>query len=426
MGGGALGIRLVCMVRRMRSESSRDGNGRFMNGIILKDRAVVAHLRADLLAWYDAHGRKLPWREGARNPYRVWLSEVMLQQTTVPHAAPYYEKFLRLWPTVRDLAAAEDGRVMAEWAGLGYYARARKLLECARVVVRDYDGIFPANEAELLKLPGFGPYTSAAVAAIAFDLPANVVDGNIERIMTRLYAIETPMPAGKPQVREASAQWVSEDRAGDWPQALMDMATLICRPKSPVCSECPLAEACVARACGEQERFPVKLAKAPKPRRYGVVFVMLSGDSVVVERRADKGLLGGMLGLPHTEWLSSSSPDLSGEVARNALARFRDGGGNSITKEAPSVGEDAPTPPPQAGEESWVVAGSYEHVFTHFALTQEVWVWRLSVEETASLLRANNAWQILPLTEKALPTVFAKALKLKDQTTTPDLFSSNI
>jgi len=394
-----------------------------MNGIILKDRAVVAHLRADLLAWYDAHGRKLPWREGARDPYRVWLSEIMLQQTTVPHAAPYYEKFLRLWPTVCDLAAAEDGRVMAEWAGLGYYARARKLLECARTIVQNYDGVFPVEEAELLKLPGFGPYTSAAVAAIAFGHAANVVDGNIERIMTRLYSIETPMPAGKVQVREAAAQWVSADRAGDWPQALMDMATLICRPKSPVCGECPLAEACLARARGEQECFPVKLAKAPKPRRYGVVFVMLAGDGVVVERRAEKGLLGGMLGLPHTEWLSSSSPDLSGEVARNALARFRDGGGNSITKEAPSAGDDAPTPPPQAGEDQWVVAGSYEHVFTHFALTQEVWVRCLSGEETTSLLRANNAWQILPLTEKALPTVFAKALKLKDQTATPDLFS---
>ncbi|ESQ92267.1 A/G-specific adenine glycosylase [Asticcacaulis benevestitus] len=397
-----------------------------MTAIILKDEALVSRLRRGLLDWYDAHGRALAWRQGARDAYRVWLSEVMLQQTTVPHAAPYYEKFLTLWPTVRDLAAAEDGRVMAEWAGLGYYARARRLLECARVVVRDYDGIFPANEADLLKLPGFGPYTAAAVAAIAFDLPANVVDGNIERIMTRLYAIDTPLPAAKSDIRLAAAQWVLPERAGDWPQALMDMATLICRPKSPVCDQCPLAVACLALERGAPERFPVKLAKLPKPRRYGVVFVMLTGEGVVVERRADKGLLGGMLGLPHTEWVPSSSPDVSGEVARNALARFRDGGGNSITKDAPSVGDDAPTPPPQAGEDQWVVAGSYEHVFTHFALTQEVWVRRLSDEETASMLRANNAWQILPLSEKALPTVFAKALKLKDQTVTPDLFRSNV
>ena len=358
-----------------------------MNGIILKGEAVVASLRAGLLAWYDAHGRKLPWRDsgrkGAHDPYRVWLSEVMLQQTTVPHATPYYEKFLKLWPTVRDLAAAEDGRVMAEWAGLGYYARARKLLECARTVVRDYDGVFPADEAELLKLPGFGPYTSAAVAAIAFGQAANVVDGNIERIMTRLYAIETQMPAGKPQVRAAAAQWVAADRAGDWPQALMDMATLICRPKSPVCGECPLAEACVAKERGEQERFPVKLAKAPKPRRHGVVFVILSGDSVVVERRADKGLLGGMLGLPHTEWRSES---------------YR---------------PEEVTPPVSAAFET---AGNYEHVFTHFALTQEVWRAHLSDEAVRDFLRHNNGFQLLPVSEKALPTVFAKALKMRTQT----------
>jgi A/G-specific adenine glycosylase len=362
-----------------------------MSGIILKDKAVVARLRCDLLAWYDAHGRKLPWRDSGRgrapDPYHVWLSEVMLQQTTVPHAAPYYEKFLRLWPTVRDLAAAEDGRVMAEWAGLGYYARARKLLECARTVVRHYEGVFPADEAELLKLPGFGLYTSAAVAAIAFGHAANVVDGNIERIMARLYAIETPMPAGKPLVREAAAQWVSDDRAGDWPQALMDMATLICRPKSPSCGECPLSEVCLARARHEPERFPVKLAKAPKPRRYGVAFVMLVGDQVIVERRADKGLLGGMLGLPHTEW--RSEPYRMEEVMPPLSAPFE-------------------------------VVGSYEHVFTHFALTQEVWRAQLSDEDMSDFLRRNNSFQILPVSEKALPTVFAKALKLKPST--PGLF----
>lgn len=342
-----------------------------------------------MLAWYDVHGRKLPWRQGARDPYRIWLSEVMLQQTTVPHAAPYYEKFLILWPNVRDLAAAEDGRVMAEWAGLGYYARARKLLECARTVVREHGGIFPADEAELLKLPGFGPYTSAAVAAIAFGRAANVVDGNIERIMTRLYAIETPMPAAKPQVREAAAQWVAKDRAGDWPQALMDMATLICRPKSPVCAECPLTSACVARARGEQERFPIKLAKAPKPRRYGVVFVIRAGDKVVVERRADKGLLGGMLGLPHTEW--RSTPYRAEEV----------------------------TPPLSAAFE---MLGAYEHVFTHFVLTQEVWYAQISDKALSDFLPQNNHFQLMPFADKALPTVFAKALKFKTQPMSLDLF----
>ncbi|MGA9659292.1 MAG: A/G-specific adenine glycosylase [Asticcacaulis sp.] len=358
--------------------------------IIRKDKALVAALRARLLDWYDVHGRSLIWREGTRDAYRVWLSEIMLQQTTVPHATPYYEKFLRLWPTVQDLAAAEDGRVMAEWAGLGYYARARRLLECARVVVRDYGGVFPANEAQLLSLPGFGPYTAAAVAAIAFGQAANVVDGNIERIMTRLYAIETPMPKGKSAVREASAQWVSDDRAGDWPQALMDMASLICKPKAPLCGACPLAEACLAFKRGESERFPVKLAKTLKPRRYGVVFVMLIGDGVVVERRPDKGLLGGMLGLPHTQW--RSEPYAEAEV----------------------------TPPLSA---QFAVTGSYEHVFTHFALTQEVWVAHLSEDEAQNLLRQHNDWQLMAMTEKALPTVFAKALKHIGQTPQSDLFN---
>ncbi|MDV6329782.1 A/G-specific adenine glycosylase [Asticcacaulis sp. 201] len=354
-----------------------------MSTIILKDTALVARLRAGLLDWYDRHGRKLKWREGGRDAYRVWLSEVMLQQTTVPHATPYYEKFLKLWPGVRDLAAADDGKVMAEWAGLGYYARARKLLECARTVVRDYDGVFPASETELLKLPGFGPYTAAAVAAIAFGLPANVVDGNIERIMTRLYAIETPLPAGKALVRDAAAQWVDAVRAGDWPQALMDMANLICRPKSPACGECTLSVACTAKARGDQERFPVKLAKAPKPRRHGVAYVMLNGDRVIVERRPDKGLLGGMLGLPHAEWRAE---------------------------------------PYGAPEVRWRLAGSYEHVFTHFALTQQVWVKAVSEAEATALLRDNNAWQWMHVGEKALPTVFAKALKLKDARVEPDLF----
>lgn len=345
--------------------------------IILKDAALVARLRKALLGWYDAHGRDLAWRRGARDPYRVWLSEVMLQQTTVPHAAPYYEKFLRLWPTARDLAAADDARVMAEWAGLGYYARARRLLECARVVAREHGGAFPKTEAGLLALPGFGPYTAAAVAAIAFGEAANVVDGNVERVMTRLYAIETPLPAGRAEAREAAAQWVSAARAGDWPQALMDLASLICRPKAPQCLLCPLAEACDARAQGQPERYPVKPAKAPKPRRYGTVFVMRVGAAVIAEQRPDKGLLGGMLGLPHTQWAAAA----------------RD-----------------PEPPLNGG---WRDIGAYEHVFTHFALTQSVWLRDATEAEAAQLLRARNDWRLLPLAEaRSLPTVFAKALRL--------------
>ena len=300
----------------------------------------------------------------------------MLQQTTTAHAAPYYERFLALWPTVRDLAAAPDEQVMAEWAGLGYYSRARNLIKCARTVVADYGGVFPGHEAELQKLPGFGPYTAAAVAAIAFGRAANVVDGNIERIMTRLYAIETPLPEGRDLVREAAAQWLSEARAGDWPQALMDLAATTCRPKAPLCMLCPLREACLAFARGEQERFPVKLAKVAKPRRHGVAFLIVNGDRILVERRPDKGLLGGMLGLPHTEW--------RGEAYRAAEVS-----------------------PPVAATE----VGGYEHVFTHFALSQAVWRAEATDAQIADLLRRHNSWQMLPIAEqKALPTVFRKAL----------------
>ncbi len=349
----------------------------------MKDAGLVSRLRGELLDWYDVNGRNLPWRgEGRPDPYKVWLSEVMLQQTTVPHAAPYYEKFLLIWPTVRDLAAAPDEQVMAEWAGLGYYSRARNLIKCARAVVADFGSEFPANEADLLKLPGFGPYTAAAVAAIAFGAPANVVDGNIERVMTRLYAIEQPMPEAKPAVREVAAQWVKADRAGDWPQALMDLATAICRPKAPLCLLCPLRAGCDAFARGEPERFPVKAAKAVKPRRHGVAFLFVSDDGFIAERRADKGLLGGMLGVPHTPWRDRPWSDAEAADVLNGLS--------STPHEA---------------------VGAYEHVFTHFALSQAVWAVRLSPDEVQALLRAHNDWQFLPWAQqKSLPTVFRKAV----------------
>jgi A/G-specific adenine glycosylase len=357
-----------------------------MTSSIVKDAALVSRLRAEVLQWYDVNGRDLAWREkngkgkGGPDPYRVWLSEVMLQQTTVPHAAPYYEKFLILWPTVRDLAAAPDEQVMAEWAGLGYYSRARNLIKCARAVVGEYGGDFPSTEAELLRLPGFGPYTAAAVAAIAFGEAANVVDGNIERVMTRLYAIEQPLPVARPLVRAAAQQWVSADRAGDWPQALMDLATAICRPKAPLCLLCPLREGCSGFASGEPERFPVKAAKAAKPRRYGVAFVFLGNDGFAAERRADKGLLGGMLGVPHTPWRDTPWSEAE---ARAMLGDFR-----------------------------YEKVGTYEHVFTHFALTQDIWVVPLSLAQRQAVLRAHNDWQWLPWDEaRALPTVFLKAVK---------------
>jgi len=356
-----------------------------MAAIIQKDPALVARLRTRLLDWYDAHGRDLPWRHGARDPYRVWLSEVMLQQTTVAHMMRYYERFLVLWPRVCDLAAAEDAQIMAEWAGLGYYARARKLLECARAVMRDHGGQFPDTEEALLGLPGLGPYTAAAVSAIAFGHPANVVDGNIERIMARVHAIATPLPAGKTDIRAAAAQWVAPERAGDWPQALMDLANLVCRPKAPLCVKCPLNEGCEACRRGEQARYPVKAEKKAKPIRHGVVFLITCGDMVMAEQRAEKGLLGGMVGLPHTPWRAQPWADAEAE---KVLADLLDKG------------------------TAYRKLGSYEHVFTHFALTQAVWAVTVNAPDAAAVLRRNNALRLVSQDGlKALPTVFAKALR---------------
>ncbi len=349
-----------------------------MAAIIEKDPALVSRLRAELLDWYDRHRRDLPWRHGARDPYRVWLSEIMLQQTTTAHAAPYYSRFLELWPTVADLAGAPDEQVMAEWAGLGYYSRARNLIKCAKAVVAEHGGRFPGTESGLSSLPGLGPYTAAAVAAIAFDQPANVVDGNIERVMTRLYALETPLPEGRPLVREAAAQWVSNIRPGDWPQALMDLASGVCRPKAPQCLLCPLREGCTGYASGNPEKYPVKAAKTAKPRRHGVAFLIVGDGGFIAERRADKGLLGGMLGVPHTPW--RDTPWTAAEVQ-------------------PPLPDFSP-------------AGAYEHVFTHFALEQIVWKREATQAEIAGLLRAHNDWQLVQFdAQKTLPTVFRKALK---------------
>jgi A/G-specific adenine glycosylase len=346
----------------------------------------VSRLRLKLLNWYDRHARHLPWRrlpgdESIVDPYRVWLSEVMLQQTTVPHATPYYETFLKRWPTVHNLAAAEDADIMAAWAGLGYYSRARNLLKGARMVVSQHQGVFPSDEISLLKIPSFGPYTAAAVVAFAFDKPANVVDGNIERIMSRIYAVDEPVPGSKPALKAYAAQWVRDDRASDWPQALMDLASSLCRPKSPKCPECPLSEGCRAYHLNRPEDYPVRLSKIPKPHRYGVVFLIVSDEGFIVERRPDKGLLGGMLGLPHLDWRDEVWAD--SEVVNQLL-----------------IG---------AGPE---IIGRYDHVFTHFKLTQDVWLQRLTIAQMGDFLRRHNQYQCLSFSEKkALPTVFSKALK---------------
>ena len=336
-------------------------------------------LRAQLLAWYDASARDLPWRVGPADhaagvrpdPYRVWLSEVMLQQTTVPHATPYFLKFTAHWPTVADLAGEADGEVMAAWAGLGYYARARNLLKCARAVASEHGGVFPDTEEGLRGLPGLGPYTAAAVGAIAFDRPANVVDGNVERVMARLFAVETPLPDAKPELKRLAAGLVRDHRPGDWAQALMDLGATICRPKAPLCDRCPVASHCAALATGAPETYPRKTAKAALPHRHGVAYVLTRGDQIALVRRPPKGLLGGMLALPTSDW--RAAPWSDAEAA-----------------------EAAPAPA------AWRGVGEVEHGFTHFTLTLRL----LRAEGDA----ADVIWS--PRRDlDALPSVFLKAAR---------------
>jgi A/G-specific adenine glycosylase len=312
----------------------------------MKDRDA---LRSALLAWYDAQARDLAWRvspadrrAGVRSdPYRVWLSEVMLQQTTVPHATPYFLSFTQRWPTVSDLAAVEDGDLMAAWAGLGYYARARNLLACARAVAHDHGGVFPDTEEALRALPGVGAYTAAAVAAIAFDRAANVVDGNVERVMSRLFAVETPLPDAKPELKALAGDLVNDDRPGDWAQALMDLGATVCKPKGPLCDRCPISAWCAAYRGGAPETYPRKTKKADRPRRYGVAYVLTRGEELALVRRPPKGLLGGMLGLPTSEWRAEPYDDAEAVAAAPVAAAWRD-------------------------------LGAVEHVFTHFSLTLRV------------------------------------------------------
>lgn len=264
---------------------------------------------AELLAWYDRNARELPWRVSPADrasgvvpdPYAVWLSEIMLQQTTVAAVRDYFTRFLSLWPTVAALAAAEDDRVMGEWAGLGYYARARNLLKCARVVADD--GAFPETREGLQALPGIGPYTSAAIAAIAYDLPETVVDGNVERVMARLFHVTTPLPDAKPELKRLAATLTPENRPGDYAQAVMDLGATICTPRSPSCGICPWNRHCLAHREGDQADLPARKPKAKKPTRYGVVYLARNASGEwLVERRPDTGLLGGMLGWPGAPW----------------------------------------------------------------------------------------------------------------------------
>ena len=272
-------------------------------------------MAATLLGWYDRHARVLPWRVGPAerragtrpDPYAVWLSEVMLQQTTVAAVAGYFRRFTTRWPTVEALAAAEDAEVMGEWAGLGYYARARNLLACARAVAAR--GGFPHTAEELRALPGIGPYTSAAIAAIAHDRPETVVDGNVERVIARLHAVGTPLPAAKPELTALAARMTPAERPGDYAQAVMDLGATVCTPRRPACALCPWAAPCRARALGIAAELPRKAPKVRKPLRLGHAYLARRSDGAwLLERRPDRGLLGGMLGWPGSDWSDTPEP----------------------------------------------------------------------------------------------------------------------
>ena len=273
----------------------------------------------DLLAWYDRHAREMPWRISPKDrkkgikpdPYHIWLSEVMLQQTTVAAVKAYFLKFIELWPTIQHLAYAEDADVMAAWAGLGYYARARNLLKCARVVTFEHGGVFPTERTALEALPGIGPYTSAAIASIAFDQSETVVDGNVERVIARLHCIEIPMPTSKPQLVALAQTLTPKERAGDYAQAVMDLGATICTARNPACGICPWRAPCRARIEGIAAELPRKLPKQAKPTRYGTAFVSrLPNGAWILERRPEKGLLGGMLGWPGSDWAEQPATTL--------------------------------------------------------------------------------------------------------------------
>jgi A/G-specific adenine glycosylase len=329
-------------------------------------------LSGQLLDWYDRHARVMPWRvspqdraSGVRpDPYLVWLSEVMLQQTTVAAARDYFLRFIARWPNVAALAGAPDAEVMGEWAGLGYYARARNLVKCARAVVAEHGGKFPATRAGLLGLPGIGPYTASAIAAISFDEAATVVDGNVERVMARMFAVETPLPAAKPELTALADRLTPQIRPGDYAQAVMDLGATICTPRSPACGICPWNHACAARAAGSQAELPRKSRKPDKPVRYGVVWVGHRADAILVERRPERGLLGGMLGFPGNGW---------------------DGAGGAAPAHA-----------------DWREIGEVRHTFTHFHLILRV----LTGQIEGDTLRGE--W-ITGLRPSDLPTVMRKA-----------------
>ncbi len=354
------------------------------------EQPVAATRPALLLAWYDRHRRKLPWRPPAgerADPYRVWLSEIMLQQTGVKTVGPYFLKFVARWPDVGALGRASLDDVLRMWAGLGYYSRARNLHACAAKVLRDHGEIFPDTEEGLCALPGIGPYTAAAIAAIAFGRRTMPVDGNIERVVSRLFAVEEPLPGAKPLIQQLATTLLGdnsagdeESRAGDSAQALMDLGSSICTPKKPACALCPLSDDCLARARGEQEIFPRKALKKSGALRRGAAFVVTRGDELLVRTRPEKGLLGGMTEVPGSEWLA-------GHDDKAAL------------EQAPEL----------KGVARWHrKAGVVTHVFTHFPL--KLVVYNAKVSARAHAPEGMRWVPIATLKDEALPNVMRKVI----------------
>ena len=339
-----------------------------------------ALLAESLLGWYDRHSRDLPWRSkggGRPDPYHVWLSEVMLQQTTVATVGPYFRKFLERWPRVADLAAAELDQVLVAWAGLGYYARARNLHKCAQAVVERHGGIFPDTEEELRALPGVGDYTAAAVAAIAFDRPAAVMDGNIERVVSRLFAIEEPLPGAKPILKSLVARITPMHRPGDFAQAAMDLGATLCTPRKPACALCPWRSECRALKLGIAETLPRKAPKAERPVRHGVAFwAVNNAGEVLLRRRPEKGLLGAMMEVPSTAWRSEPWPFAEARRFAPAAADWR------------------------------LLPDLVSHSFTHFHLQMAVAVGRTNDNRATGLWCAPAEFG-----GQALPTVMKKIVR---------------
>ena len=348
----------------------------------MSDRPEPASIARSLLRWYDRHRRTLPWRVApgeAADPYRVWLSEIMLQQTTVATVGPYYRRFTERWPDVTALADADLQDVLTEWAGLGYYARARNLKKCAEAVTREHGAQFPSTEARLRELPGIGAYTAAAIAAIAFGRKANVVDGNVERVVARLFAVEQPMPKAKARLRDHAAGLLPEQRCGDYAQALMDLGATICTPRQPNCLICPLRRKCLASARGIAAELPRRAPKAVRPVRHGVAFWLTRRDGAALFRkRADTGLLGGMTEVPSTPW--RAEPWSAKTAAAHAPAKVG-------WRELP---------------------GAVEHTFTHFHLVLKVFVGKLAASEDGKL---DGDWHVPEAKRLPLPTVMKKIVR---------------